>query len=304
MRKKRRTTEGQRGRVAPDMGAGGSHPQAMSVPERKEIQGKRWADCEDDEGEGEEEREQETEKEKRQETGQEELTSGKPPGFEQKEESRQEAREEQRRAQEEREERRRAQEAREEARRAQDARKEERRAQEAREEEKIAQEAREELERAQKAPKEARAQEERRGEREVEAQEGHDGEEETATQEEYVEAKKEAKTMHEENDVSNRHMTWWKDTWWVRMDNGPHLRTARGRRRVWRAAMRAAREARETERIAGREREKWEQGTTGRKESNTLHVVFHFPTTATTPTTPPAAAAATTAAAVAATRLQ
>ena len=28
--------EGQRGRVAPNMGAGGSHPKAMSVPERRE----------------------------------------------------------------------------------------------------------------------------------------------------------------------------------------------------------------------------------------------------------------------------
>ena len=130
--------------------------------------------------------------------------------------------------------------------------------------------------RAQKALKEARAQEERRGEREVEAQEGHDGEEEMATQEKCVEANKETNSMHEENDVSNRHMTWWRDAWWVRLDNDPHLRTARGRRRVWRAATGAAREARETERIARREREKWEQGTTGRKESNTLLVVFHF----------------------------
>ena len=46
-----------------------------------------------------------------------------------------------------------------------------------------------------------------------------------ATQEKCVEAKKEANSMHEENDVSNRHMTWWRDTWWVRMDNGLHLRT-------------------------------------------------------------------------------
>ena len=27
----------QRGRIAPNMGAGGSHPQAMSVPERREM---------------------------------------------------------------------------------------------------------------------------------------------------------------------------------------------------------------------------------------------------------------------------
>ena len=66
--------------------------------------------------------------------------------------------------------------------------------------------------------REGKAQEERRKEREVEAQEGHDGEEEIATQEKCVEAKKEANSMHEENDVSNRHMTWWKNAWWVRVD--------------------------------------------------------------------------------------
>ena len=49
--------------VAPHMGAGGSHPQAMSVPEGKETQGMRWADCDDDAGKEEEEREQETLKE-------------------------------------------------------------------------------------------------------------------------------------------------------------------------------------------------------------------------------------------------
>ena len=36
--------------------------------------------------------------------------------------------------------------------------------------------------------------------------------------------------------MSNRHMTWWHNAWWVRVNNGPHLRTARDRRRVWRAA--------------------------------------------------------------------
>ena len=71
--------------------------------------------------------------------------------------------------------------------------------------------------------------------------------------------------MHEENDVSNRHMTWWRNAWWVRMDNDPHLRTARGRRRVWRAATRAAREARETEQVArGR---KGEMGTRDNREN-------------------------------------
>ena len=46
MQKEEDAQEEQRGRVAPNMGAGGSHPQAMSVPERKEIQGTRWAEGE------------------------------------------------------------------------------------------------------------------------------------------------------------------------------------------------------------------------------------------------------------------
>ena len=54
-------------------------------------------------------------------------------------------------------------------------------------------------------------------------------------------------SMREKNHVSNRHMTWWQKSWWARMDNGPHLRTARGRRQAWRAATRAAREMRVTE---------------------------------------------------------
>ena len=49
--------------------------------------------------------------------------------------------------------------------------------------------------------REGKAHGERR-EREVVAQEGHDGEEEMATQEKCVEARKEANSMHEENDVS------------------------------------------------------------------------------------------------------
>ena len=85
-------------------------------------------------------------------------------------------------------------------------------------------------------------------------------------------------SVHEETHVSNRHMKWWQNAWWVRVDNGPHLRTSRDRRKVWRAAARSAQEVRETGKVAGREREEWEQGKTERKESNTLHVVFHFPT--------------------------
>ena len=73
MQKEEMEQDEQRGRVAPNMGAGGSHPQATSDPREEEAEERRkgtrrprWADCEDDEGK--EEEEQETEKERQQET--------------------------------------------------------------------------------------------------------------------------------------------------------------------------------------------------------------------------------------------
>ena len=99
----RKGTE-QWGRVAPNMVAGGSHPQATSDSREEEAEERRkgtrrprWADCEDDERKEEEEqetererqqetkekKEQEKEKETRPETGYTELTSEKPPGLEQ-----------------------------------------------------------------------------------------------------------------------------------------------------------------------------------------------------------------------------
>ena len=303
MQKKEDAHEGERGRMAPNMGAGGSHPQAIWVPETRETREMRWADCEDDERKDEEEREQETEKETKQKTGQEKLTSEKPPRLEQKEDKEkeekekraQEAREdEERRAQEAREEERRAQKAREEQRRAQETRDEERRAQEAREEERRAQEAQEEEEmraeevqeqrRAQEAP-EQRTREEREGK--VQAQERHEGKEEMTTQGECVEDKRETNSMQEEHDVSNRHMTWWRNAWWIRMDSGPHMRTARGRRRIWRAARRAAEQARDNDRVGETQslakeaegetggRKKWERGTTGEKKAT--HIARRLP---------------------------
>ena len=82
--------EDERVRMAPDMGAGCSHPQATSDPgerereEKRETRGMRWADCEDDEGK--EKEGQEKEKETRQETKeaerkQEQEQEG-PPGLE------------------------------------------------------------------------------------------------------------------------------------------------------------------------------------------------------------------------------
>ena len=96
-----REREEERVRMAPNMGAGSSHPQATSDPggremaEEKETRGMRWADCEDDEGKEEEEREQETEEAEskkeqeaerklEQEEGarQREMTDERPPGLE------------------------------------------------------------------------------------------------------------------------------------------------------------------------------------------------------------------------------
>ena len=156
-----------------------------------------------------------------------------------------------------------------------------------------------------------KAQEERREEREVEAQEGHDGEEEMTTQETCVEAKKEMNSMYERSDVSNRHMTWWRKR---RVGPcGQRTTPADGARPSTSVASShegSARSARDPNRSQGEEREKWEQGTTGRKESNTLHVVFHFPSngnvtaTATSATTAAAATAAAPAAAPQRVRLQ
>ena len=97
MQKEEMEQEEQRGRVAPNMRAGGSHPQATLDPREEEAEERRkgtrrprWADCEDDEGKEEEEletererQEQEKEKETRPETGHKEPTSEKPPGLEQ-----------------------------------------------------------------------------------------------------------------------------------------------------------------------------------------------------------------------------
>ena len=88
--------EDERGRVAPNMGAGGSHPQATSDPgeeekEKKEARVLRWADCnEEDEKEEEWKRkvmwldgsDEEQDGQEEKETGQEKTTGEKPPGLE------------------------------------------------------------------------------------------------------------------------------------------------------------------------------------------------------------------------------
>ena len=206
--------------------------------------------------------------------------------------------EEERNAQEAHEEEWRAHEAREDEQRGeQEAREDEvrARAQEAREG-KIAQEEREEEARAheereketraqEEREKEAKAQEERREEeRTVQAKQGHEGKAEMTTPGECVEEKKERKSMQEESDVSNRHMTWWKNAWWIRVDGGPHMRTARGRRRIWWAARSAAEQARDDDGIEetqsfAEEAEGEKRGKRGRQNQtrlcseNTLHIV-------------------------------
>ena len=67
-------------------------------------------------------------------------------------------------------------------------------------------------------------------------------------EEEREQEKEDANSLHEESHVSNRHMTWWHNAWWSRVDNGPHIRSATRRRQTWRAATRAAEQARDEDR--------------------------------------------------------
>ena len=99
-------------------------------------------------------------------------------------------------------------------------------------------------------------------------------------------------SMHEKIHVSNRHMKQWKRAWWIRIDGGSNMRSARGRRRVWRAARRAAEQARDGD-VVGETRQtaeeaewkKWENNAGERQtkqcSENTLHIVQHLPATAT-----------------------
>ena len=56
--------EDERVQVAPNMGAGGSHPQAMKDPGEEDGKRNRWADC-DDEDEKERQEGQDVEKEEK-----------------------------------------------------------------------------------------------------------------------------------------------------------------------------------------------------------------------------------------------
>ena len=82
------------------------------------------------------------------------------------------------------------------------------------------------------------------GEKEVDAQEGS---EEEGKREALGEREKEEEIVDrtcDDKDVSDRHITRWKNAWWIRVNSGPHIRSARGRRRTWRAAKQEAEQAR------------------------------------------------------------
>ena len=91
-------------------------------------------------------------------------------------------------------------------------------------------------------------------ERQIEAQEG---------QEKEVDAQGEQ--SYKEDDVSSRHITRWKGAWWIRIKDGSTMRNARGRRRIWRAARRAAEQARDGDVV---EETQWHSEETGREKGN------------------------------------
>ena len=65
-------------------------------------------------------------------------------------------------------------------------------------------------------------------EEEKRAQEAYD--EARRAQEESPGRARENTQLSENMDMSNRNMTWWRSAWWIRIEDGPTLRTAGGRR--------------------------------------------------------------------------
>ena len=116
------------------------------------------------------------------------------------------------------------------------------------------------------------------------------------TQEECVEEKREEENnriLNESHEVPNRYMTWWRGAWWIRINDGSSMHSAKGRRRIWRAARRAAEQARDGDRVDETQRrteevegEKWERRRreTQKRQCNegTLRLVLHLPANTTT----------------------
>ena len=92
-------------------------------------------------------------------------------------------------------------------------------------------------------------------------QEGHEGE--VKAQEEQGE---DANSLHEESHVSNRHMTWWHNAWWVRSQQRTTLADgARPSASVACSHESRAGSARDRADRRKGPREKWEQGRKGEK---------------------------------------
>ena len=175
-----------------------------------------------------------------------------------------EKRGEARRSEEKRGEARRSEEKRGEARRSEEGAKEERR------EERRLETREKEVEAQEKQRREVRREERGSEERDVEPQ-GGQGEEGDRVDAQGGRGRKEEETndensLHEESHASDRYMTWWRNAWWVRVNNGPHMRTARGRRKIWRAARQAAEQACQEERAGEAQGEEGERKG-GRKET-------------------------------------
>ena len=222
--------------------------------EEKQNQAKSEREAQEEEKRSQVEREQEVQKAKRREDegrGEEGKTGEE------------EGRTQEARSEEKRGETRRSEEKRVSARRSEEGAKEERR--EAR-----MQEAREKEVEAQEEQRREEGREERRNkERDVEPQGGQGGEERVDAQ--GGRERKEGETndensLHEESHASDRYLTWWRNAWWVRVNNGPHMRTARGRRRIWRAARQAAEQVCQEERAGEAQGREEREGGGARKE--------------------------------------
>ena len=116
------------------------------------------------------------------------------------------------------------------------------------------------------------------GERSKGVGEEYEEKERRWTQKECVGEKEEEErrnSMYEDNGVSSRHTTWWKRSWWIRIDDGSSIGAESGeqrRERLKKPAMETASERLNVKPKRQREREK----QTRQGSENTLHVVLHL----------------------------
>ena len=67
---------------------------------------------------------------------------------------------------------------------------------------------------------------------------------------------------NEANYVPKAHVVWWRKSWSIRFEDGPHLRTARVRRRLWRAVQPPELPKGQKERKGETDRKKWKSDAT------------------------------------------